>query len=335
MSNDPSVRIIDPEIEDNNEKFSAALMGAASGQIFGLVALLMGLVGGLMSDQQTGLVDVGIGMGIFSAFSLLHYGISRRWLGPADPQRLQASLTFFAPAFLGGLLYFYATFADTAWPVMGFAGGFLFILLLGMGILFLEHTPPRSRKTTYVFSPFERQSLLIVVLVGSILGVGVGMSSQGHRAIGRGPFARTFLSEQILSSRHQADLLLFGLPHSYRLLRALKEASGRGLPVRVLVTAEALTHFPAEIRSLTSAGVPVRILPDHLPAFVRPMALFDRRILLTGSAGWGSLTPEAGTLMRMEANILSQGRIHATQSLFDNLWNHSSLPAKGTASAGP
>ncbi|MCL4485546.1 MAG: phospholipase D family protein [Nitrospirae bacterium] len=327
MANDPSLRIIDPEVEDKNEKFSAALMGAASGQIFGLVAFLMGCVGGVMSDQQTGLVDVGIGMGIFAIFSLLHYGISRRWLGPADPRRIQASLAFFGPAFLGGLLYFYATFADTDWPVLGYAGGFLFLFLTGKGVLSLEHTPPRSRKTTYVFSPFEGQSLLIVVLVGSILGVGVGMSSQGHRAIGRGPFARTFLSEQILSARHQADLLLFGLPHSYRLVKALSEARRRGLPVRVLVTAEAAGNYSAEIRSLVSAGVPVRILPVHLPTFVRPMALFDKRILLTGSGGWGSLSPDGGGSMHMEANILSQGRIHASQRIFDTLWPQSSLPA--------
>ncbi len=326
MTADPSLRIIDPEIEDKNEKFSAALMGAVSGQIFGLVAFLMGLVGGAMSDQQTGLMDVGIGMGIFTIFSLVHYGLSRRWLGRAEAKRFQESLAYFGPAILGGLVYFYATFSDTAWPIIGFAGGFVFIFLLGKGVLFLEHVPPRSRKTTYIFSPFERQSLLIVVLVGSILGVGVGMSSQGHRAIGRGPFARTFLSEQILSARHRADLLLFGLPHSYRLVQALKTAQQKGLPVRVLVTPDAAARYHSEILALATAHVPVRILPDHLPSYIRPMALFDRRILLYGSGGWGSLSPDGGSQMHMLANILSQGRIHASQKVFDTLWSQSAPP---------
>ncbi len=335
MATDPNLRIIDPEVEDKNEKFSAALMGAAAGQIFGLVAFLMGLVGGAMSDQQTGLLDVGIGMGIFTVFSLLHYGISRRWLGRADPKRFQESLAYFIPAILGGLLYFYASYADTSWPAMGFAGGFAFILLVGKGILFLEHTPPRSRKTTYIFSPFERQSLLIVILVGSILGVGVGMSSQGHRAIGRGPFARTFLSEQILSARHQADLLLFGMPNSYRLLQALKTARQRGLPVRVLVTPETFARYRPEVLALTAARVPVRILPENLPTYIRPMALFDRRVLLYGSGGWGSLSPDGGGQMHMLANLLSQGRIHASQKLFDTLWLQSISAGKSGTQTPP
>ena len=318
--------MIDPEIEDRNEKFSTAMMGAASGQIIGLVAFFIGLVAGLMSDQQTGLINVGLGMAVFTFFSLIHYGISFKWTGISTRHTLQDGLVFLLPAFLGGILYFYATFANTDWSILGYVGGFLFLLLLGKGILFLENTPPRSRKTTYIFSPFDAHALLIIVLVGSILGVGVGMGSQGHRAIGRGVFARTFLEEKILGSRFQADLLLFGMPHSYRLIQALTKAHENGLPIRVLVTQDASSRYRNEIATLVSQKVPFRILPNALPSYIHPMALFDRRILLYGSGGWGSYDKDGGSQMQMVANLLSIGRIHAAQKVFDSLWNQSKPP---------
>ena len=103
MTDDQTIRIIDPEEEDRNEKFSSAMMGAASGQIFGLMAFFIGLVNGVMSDQQGGLINIGWGMGLFTFFTLLHFGISRKWVGSPQKPLLQESLGFFGPAFLGAL----------------------------------------------------------------------------------------------------------------------------------------------------------------------------------------------------------------------------------------
>lgn len=331
MVDDGSFSISDPELEDRNEKYSAALMGAASGQIMGLVVLFVGLVGGFMSDQTNGLENTGIGMGLFAAFSFLHYAISRHWLGGADRERLQANLPFFLFALFGVVLYFYATFSDTEWVSAGFLGGILFVILLGKGILAIEKTPPKSRKTTYILSPFERNSLIIVVLVGSMLGVGVGMNSEGHREIGHGPFARTFLSETISSAHHQVAILLFGVPRSYRLRKGLLAAKSKGLSVRVLVTAQAASAYATDLLALRKAGIPVRILPDALPSYIRPFALIDRRILLTGSGGWGSLTTDGGNEMKMTANLLALPKIHLFLKNFDSLWNRSTpLAPKGT-----
>lgn len=327
MSDDESVRIIDPEIEDKNEKFSVALMGAASGMIFGLVAIFVGIMVGFMADQRSGLTNVGIGMGVFSFFALAHFGISRAWLGKSDSGRLQANLAFFLFAILGGALYFYAAFSDTEWLASGFLGGLLFTILLGKGILAIENDPPRSRRTTYIFSPFERHALIIILLVGTILGVGVGMNSDGHRAIGRGPFARTFLAEKIGDSRHEVDLLLFGLPKSYRLRNALQAEKRKGLSIRILLTQDAALRYAPDLLALAKAGFSVRILPPGLPSYIRPFALVDHRILLTGSGGWGSRDLAGGHQMKMTANLLSLGKIRLYQKNFNSLWSQSA-PAR-------
>lgn len=326
MADDASFQIIDPEEEDKNEKFSVALMGATAGMIFGLVAIFVGLVGGFMSDQRTGLTNVGIGMGIFTVFALFHYIISRRWVGTSEPVHLQANLAFFLFSALGGALYFYATFSYTEWMASGFLGGVLFVLLLGKGLLSIENPPVRSRKTTYIFSPFDRHALMIILLVGSILGVGVGMNSQGHREIGRGPFARTFLAEKIAGSHHFVNILVFGLPKSYRLQNALREAKKNGIRIRLLLTREAVQNYPEDLLSLQKAEIPVRVLPSRLPSYIHPFVLIDQEILLTGSGGWGSRKQGDGAQMRMTANLLSLGKIHLYRKNFDSLWQQSLPP---------
>jgi hypothetical protein len=321
VADDPSFQIVDPEEEDKNEKFSVALMGATSGMICGLVVVFVGLVGGIMSDQRPGLSNVGIGMGVFAIFALVHLAISRRWLGGTGKDMLQANLAFFLFAALGGALYFYASYSDTEWLAPGFLGGILFVGLLGKGILSIERPPLKSRRTTYIFSPFERNSILIVVLVGTILGIGVGMN--GHRAIGRGPFARTFLAEKIAGAHHEVNILVFGLPKSYRLQNALREAKKKGIALRMLATRETAIDYPKELLSLRDAGIPTRILPSHLPSFIHPFVVIDHRILLTGSGGWGSRTQSEGHQMRMTANLLSLGKIRETGKNFDSLWQES------------
>ena len=150
-----------------------------------------------------------------------------------------------------------------------------------------------------------------------------------------GLLVRHRAADQPHQKGHQADLLLFGMPNSYRLLQALKTARQRGLPVRVLVTPETFARYRPEVLALTAARVPVRILPENLPTYIRPMALFDRRVLLYGSGGWGSLSPDGGGQMHMLANLLSQGRIHASQKLFDTLWLQSISAGKSGTQTPP
>ena len=332
MADDTPLLIVDPELEDRKEKFSVALMGATCGMIFGLVVTLVGLVGGLMSDQISGLGNTGIGMGVFAAFALLHLTISVLWTGWSGRDRFQAHLGSFLFAAVGGGLYFYAAFSGTGWLVTGFVGGFLFVILLGHGILGIEHTPPKSRKTSYLFSPFERSALTIVLMVGTMLGVGVGMNSSGHRIIGRGAFSRTFLAESIGASRYQVNILLFGLRKPYRLAKALAAAKARGLALRILVTPEVRNGHARELDALIRAGVSVRVLPAPLPSYIRPFVLLDHRILLTGAGGWGTRDREVGHQMRMTANLLSLGKIRLYQKNFDSLWSGSTALSSGTPS---
>ena len=326
MIDDPSLNIIDPEVEDRNEKFATALMGITSGQIFGLVALFMGVVGGLMSDLMTGLHYLGFGMGLFLLFSLLHFALLHRWTGPSPKDASRTALAFLVPAGVMGLVWGYATFSFTDWALLGYPAGLLFVFLLFLGVSALENSPPPSRRTTYIHSPFDRHALLIVSLVGSILGVGIGMGSQGHRIIGRGPFARAFLADKITDARAQVDLVLFGLPKPYRLENALMLAEHRGIRLRILVSRAAALRYAQEISTIRTNHIPVRILPEPIPSFLHPQAIIDRRLFLHGSGGWGSFAPAEGHQMRMVANILSIGTIRSWQKTFDALWNEAAPP---------
>ncbi len=334
MTDDPSLNIIDPEVEDINEKFAVVLMGATSGQIFGLVALLVGLVGGAMSDLMAGLFNVGLGMGLFALFEILHFLILRRWTRTTPEGALQTALAFLVPAGVMALLWSYATFAITDWTALGYPAGFLFVLFFHRGISALTIAPPPSRRTTYIHTPFDRHALLIVALVGSILGVGVGMGSQGHRIIGRGPFARGFLAEKITGARSQADLVLFGIPRPYRLKNALRVAEKKGVRLRILVTRAAAERYAPALEAIEAEKVPVRILPEPLPSYLRPQALVDRRIFLHGSGGWGSFDRAGGHQMRMVGNLLSIGEIRGWQKNFDALWMASSPPAPTPSPSG-
>ncbi len=326
MIDDPSLNIIDPEVEDRNEKFATALMGITSGQIFGLVALFMGVVGGLMSDLMTGLHYLGFGMGLFLLFSLLHFPLLHRWTGPSPKDASRTALAFLVPAGVMGLVWGYATFSFTDWALLGYPAGLLFVFLLFLGVSALENSPPPSRRTTYIHSPFDRHALLIVSLVGSILGVGIGMGSQGHRIIGRGPFARAFLADKITDARAQVDLVLFGLPKPYRLENALQLAAHRGIRLRILVSRAAALRYAQEISTIRTNHIPVRILPEPIPSFLRPQAIIDRRLFLHGSGGWGYFTPAEGHQMRMVANLLAIGTIRSWQKTFDALWNEAAPP---------
>lgn len=328
MINDPSLNIIDPEVEDRNEKFATALMGITSGQIFGLVALFMGVVGGFMSDLMTGLHYLGFGMGLFLLFSLFHLALLRRWTGPVPKEAAaRTALAFLVPAGLMGLIWGYATFSFTDWALLGYPAGLLFVFLLFPGISALENSPPASRRTTYIHSPFDRHALLIVSLMGSILGVGIGMGSQGHRIIGRGPFARAFLADKIADAHAQVDLVLFGLPKPYRLENALQLAEHRGIGLRILVSRAAAERYAQAINAIRAHHIPVRILPEPIPSFLRPQAIIDRRLFLHGSGGWGSFTPSEGHQMRMVANLLAIGTIRSWQKTFDALWNEATPPS--------
>ncbi len=333
MNENDSLNIIDPEVEDRNEKFATALMGMTSGQIFGMVALFMGVVGGIMSDLMTGLQYLGFGMGLFLTFSLLHLAVLRRWTGAPPKDSLRTALAFLVPAGLMGIFWAYATFSFTDWAILGYPAGVLFVFLLYLGVTALEVPPPPSRRTTYIHSPFDRHALLIVTLVGTILGVGIGMGSQGHRIIGRGPFARAFLADKITGARVQVDLILFGLPKPYRLENALHIARKNGIHLRILVSRAAADRYAKTLDTLHADHIPVRILPEPLPSFLRPQALIDRRIFLHGSGGWGSFTPSDGHQMRMVANILAMGEIRSWQKNFEAFWGEASpLP---TSPPGP
>ncbi|MGC8529904.1 MAG: phospholipase D-like domain-containing protein [Leptospirillia bacterium] len=336
MNENDSLNIIDPEVEDRNEKFAAALMGMTSGQIFGLVALFMGVVGGIMSDLMTGLQYLGFGMGLFLTFSLLHLALLRRWTGTPPKDSLRTGLAFLVPAGLMGIFWGYATFSFTDWAILGYPAGILFVFFLYLGITALEVPPPPSRRTTYIHSPFDRQALVIVTLVGTILGVGIGMGSQGHRIIGRGPFARAFLADKITGARSQVDLVLFGLPKSYRLENALHLARKNGIHLRILVSRAAAARYAKDLAALQADHIPIRLLPEPIPSFLHPQALIDRRILLHGSGGWGSFTPSEGHQMRMVANILAIGEIRSWQKTFDALWGDASpLPAPTPGQSPP
>ena len=320
MIDDPSLNLIDPEVEDRNEKLATVLMGTTAGQIFGLVALFMGFVGGIMSDIMSGLHYIGLGMGLFLVFGLLHLALLRRWTGSPPKEAVRTALAFLAPAGLMGVLWEYATFSLTDWAVLGYPAGLLFVFLFFFGITALEIPPPPSRRTTYIHSPFDRHALLIVILVGAILGVGIGMGSQGHRIIGRGPFARAFLADKITGARAQVDLVLFGLPKPYRLENALHTAKKRGIHLRILVSRLASDHYSKELDAIRADQIPVRILPEPIPSFLRPQAIIDHRLFLHGSGGWGSFTSSGGHQMRMVANLLAIGTIRSWQKTFDALW---------------
>jgi phosphatidylserine/phosphatidylglycerophosphate/cardiolipin synthase-like enzyme len=122
---------------------------------------------------------------------------------------------------------------------------------------------------------------------------------------------------QLRACRQQADICVFTLSDD-RISAEVLVAHRRGVAVRVLTDNDKLFDDGSDVRSLASAGVPVRV--DNTAAHMHhKFALFDRRWLLNGSYNWTRSAAE-----RNEENIVlcnDTSLLRQFQTMFDRLWD--------------
>ena len=124
------------------------------------------------------------------------------------------------------------------------------------------------------------------------------------------------------SARQSLDVCVFTITDD-RIARALLDAHARRVKVRVLSDNEKAEDLGSDIPRLQQAGVPVVI--DRTPKHMHhKFALFDRRVLLTGSYNW---TRSAADDNQENLIVTSDDKLVAAFGAeFDRLWR-SFLPS--------
>lgn len=119
-----------------------------------------------------------------------------------------------------------------------------------------------------------------------------------------------------LHARTSVDVCVFTITDD-RISGALLDAHQRGVAVRVLTDNDKSFDHGSDIRRLHAAGVAVRVDASEYHMHHK-FALFDRRVLVTGSYNWTRSAAEYN-----EENMLitsDGGSLAQFQQAFDQLW---------------
>lgn len=133
-----------------------------------------------------------------------------------------------------------------------------------------------------------------------------------------GLVCRERLEELIEGARSSIDVCVYTITDD-RLARPLERAfTGRGVAVRIVTEADKVHDQGADILRLQAAGIPVA-LDTAAQIMHHKFAIFDRRILATGSFNW----TVTATRENHENLIVTTDRqlVASFQDEFDNLWS--------------
>ncbi|MEZ5966167.1 MAG: phospholipase D-like domain-containing protein [Planctomycetota bacterium] len=133
---------------------------------------------------------------------------------------------------------------------------------------------------------------------------------------GPGPGCVNRVIQLIDGARHTIDVCVFTITDD-RIARVLLEAHARRVRVRVLTDDEKAGDLGSDIPRLSQAGIPVAI--DRSPKHMHhKFALFDRRLVLTGSYNWTRAAADEN-----EENFVVSGEPRLLQAFageFERLW---------------
>lgn len=131
-----------------------------------------------------------------------------------------------------------------------------------------------------------------------------------------GPGCVNRVIQLVVGARSTVDVCVFTITDD-RVARALLEAQGRRVRVRVVSDDEKAEDLGSDIARLAQAGIPVAI--DRSPTHMHhKFALFDRRLVLTGSYNW---TRSAADENHENLVVSDDPRLlRAFAAEFDRLW---------------
>jgi mitochondrial cardiolipin hydrolase len=118
-------------------------------------------------------------------------------------------------------------------------------------------------------------------------------------------------------AERSADVCVFTITDD-RISDAILAADARGLTVRIVTDNSKALDFGSDIERFERAGIPVRVDRTEFHMHHK-FALFDARLLLTGSYNW-----TRGAADSNEENIVVTPDAHLVQSFttaFESLWN--------------
>lgn len=132
-----------------------------------------------------------------------------------------------------------------------------------------------------------------------------------------GPECREKICSSITSARLGIDICVFTITDD-RIADAILAAHGRRVPIRIVSDDEKAKDLGSDLPRLRQAGVPVVVdaSPWHMH---HKFAIFDRRLLLTGSYNW-----TRGAAEENQENLVvtsEEKLVAAFASRFDRLWN--------------
>lgn len=313
----------DPEIRARNENFMMTIMAVSFTMIIALILAMSGLTSAFMADQVKGLRLVAWSMALFTPAALLHLIVVRIWLGGLISENIKKNAYLLVISLLGALLFLWTLSSNTVFVFAGFIGANIFFPLFGRYILSLEPPFPKTHMGSFNLTPFSRTSMIMILFIGVIVGMGIGMEDAGSQATGRGLFARNIVAKRIGMTNRSIDLIFYHLIKPYRVVEAITSARKKGVSVRILVKPGTLSVNAQDIQELVRAGAEVRILPPDTPSWLRPYLIIDKRILIQGSKGWADDPIPFQRQLVIQANLILFERIRRMEKTFDVLWDHS------------
>lgn len=112
------------------------------------------------------------------------------------------------------------------------------------------------------------------------------------------------------------DICVFTITDD-RISSSIRRTHQRGIDVRIITDNEKMFDAGSDIQRLQGAGIPVRV--DRSPFHMHhKFAIFDRKILLTGSYNWtrgASMNNEENFIVTDESRLVARFR-----QLFEQLW---------------
>jgi hypothetical protein len=313
----------DPEIRARNENFMMTIMAISFTMIIALILSMAGLTSAFMADQVKGLQLVAWSMALFTPAALLHLIVVRIWLGGLVSENIKKNAYLLVISLLGALLFLWALASNTVFVFAGFIGANIFFPLFGRYILSVEPPLPKTHMGSFNLTPFSRTSMIMILFIGVIVGMGIGMEDAGNQATGRGLFARNIVAKRIGMTHRSIDLIFYHLIKSYRVTEAITSARKSGITVRILVKPETLSLNASDLKELLQAGAMVRVLPPDAPSWLRPYLIIDKRILIQGSKGWADDPIPFQRQLVIQANLILFERIRRMENTFNILWEHS------------
>jgi hypothetical protein len=313
----------DPEIRARNENFMMTIMAVSFTMIIALILAMSGLTSAFMADQVKGLRLVAWSMALFVPATILHLIVAKIWLGGLVTENIKKNAHLLVISLLGAILFLWALSSNTVFVFAGFIGANIFFPLFGRYILSLEQPFPKTHMGSFNLTPFSRTSMIMILFIGVIVGMGIGMEDAGSQATGRGLFARNIVAKRIGMTHRSIDLIFYHLIKPYRVVEAITTARKRGVAVRILIRKGTLLVNASDIQELLRAGAIVRVLPPDTPSWLRPYLIIDKRILIQGSKGWADDPIPFQRQLVIQANLILFERIRRMENTFDILWEHS------------